>query len=148
VLRRIHHVAFAEETGAALVRLLERAFGLEVQSEEEAPGFVERMMPVGNCWLQGLEATGEGVVRRSVASRGAGLHHVAFEVDDLPAALEHLESLGIELIDRVPRTGGGGHQIAFAHPRAFGGLLIELVQIHEPTASRSTESTDGKRVHR
>jgi methylmalonyl-CoA/ethylmalonyl-CoA epimerase len=130
VLKRIHHVAFAEEAGAGLVRLLEQTFGLQVQSEEEEPGFVERMLPVGDCWLQGLEATGDGVVRRSVASRGPGLHHVAFEVDDLPAALEHLESQGIELIDRTPRTGGGGHQIAFAHPRAFGGVLIELVEVH------------------
>lgn len=136
MLKRIHHVAFAEETGAELVQVLGQVFGLPVQSEEEAPGFVERMLPVGDCWLQGLEATGDGVVRRSLAKRGPGLHHIAFEVDDLPAVLDHLAELGVTLIDRKPRLGGGGHQIAFADPRAFGGVLVELVQAD--AASRPT----------
>ncbi|MCR1784780.1 VOC family protein [Nocardioides carbamazepini] len=128
VLRRIHHVAFAEEEGAVLVGRLRELFGLEVDSEESALGFVERMLPVGECHLQALEATGEGVVRSSLARRGPGLHHVAFEVDDLAAVLRHLEDNGVELIDRQPRRGGGGHLIAFAHPRSFGGILVELVE--------------------
>jgi methylmalonyl-CoA/ethylmalonyl-CoA epimerase len=128
VLRRIHHVAFAEDEGAHLVRRLGELFGLEVGSEEAAPGFVERMLPVGDCWLQALEATGDGVVSRSLAARGPGLHHIAFEVDDLTAVLDHLQRQGVELIDREPRTGGGGHRIAFVHPRSFGGVLVELVE--------------------
>ncbi|WP_148573551.1 VOC family protein [Nocardioides caldifontis] len=128
LLRRLHHVAFAEEEGAHLVRRLVELFGLEVSSEEEAPGFVERMLPVGECWLQALEATGDGVVRRSLAGRGPGLHHIAFEVDDLAAVLDHLQAHGVDLVDREPRRGGGGHRIAFAHPRSFGGVLVELVE--------------------
>lgn len=129
MLKRIHHVAFAEESGAALVGRLREVFGLEVDSEEEGPGFIERMLRVGDCWLQALEATGDGVVHRSIATRGPGLHHVAFEVEDLPAALDRMARHGVELIDREPRIGGGGHRIAFAHPRAFGGVLVELVEV-------------------
>lgn len=138
MLKRIHHVAFAEETGAALAGRLEQVFGLEVESVEIAPGFVERMLPVGDCWLQALEATGDGVVRQSIEKRGPGLHHVAFEVEDLVAVLERMERLGVELIDREPRIGGGGHRIAFAHPRAFGGVLVELVE-----TSVHLAATDG-----
>lgn len=127
-LKRLHHVAFAEEEGAVLVARLSQVFGLQVETEESATGFVERMLPVGDCWLQALEATGEGVVRQSIAKRGPGLHHIAFEVDDLTAVLERLKDLGVELIDAEPRIGGGGHRIAFAHPRAFGGVLVELVE--------------------
>lgn len=133
MLKRIHHVAFAEESGAAVVRRLQEVFGLEVESEEAAPGFVERMLPVGDCWLQALEATDDGVVRRSIATRGPGLHHVAFEVEDLPAVLDRMARLGVELIDREPRIGGGDHRIAFAHPRSFGGVLVELVETSSET---------------
>ncbi|MDQ6523124.1 VOC family protein [Nocardioides sp. LHD-245] len=132
VLRRIHHVAFAEEEGAALVGRLQELFGVEVDSEERAPGFVERMLPVGDCHLQALEATGDGVVRSSLARRGPGLHHIAFEVDDLAAVLRHLADNGVELIDPSPRRGGGGHWIAFTHPRSFGGVLVELVETSPP----------------
>jgi methylmalonyl-CoA/ethylmalonyl-CoA epimerase len=128
LLKRLHHVAFAEEEGAVLVARLEEVFGLQVETEESAAGFVERMLAVGDCWLQALEATGEGVVRHSIAKRGPGLHHVAFEVDDLPTVLERMKKSGVELIDAEPRLGGGGHRIAFAHPRAFGGVLVELVE--------------------
>jgi methylmalonyl-CoA/ethylmalonyl-CoA epimerase len=124
----IHHVAFAEETGAPLVRRLHELFGLEIESVETATGFVERMLPIGDCWLQALEATDDGVVRQSIAKRGPGLHHVAFEVEDLNEALIQMASRGVDLIDKEPRLGGGGHRIAFAHPRAFGGVLLELVE--------------------
>jgi len=68
-------------------------------------------------------------VGRFLARRGEGLHHLAFAVPDLDAALAHLAGEGAELIDREPRRGGGGARIAFVHPRAFGGTLTELVEI-------------------
>ncbi len=120
-------MAFAEDGSEALQGLTD-ILGLVVNSEEAAPGFVERMIPVGDCWLQGLEATGEGVVRKSIETRGPGLHHIAFEVDDLRAHLISLEERGVHLIDERPRPGGSGHLVAFAHPRSFGGLLIEFLQ--------------------
>jgi len=60
--------------------------------------------------------------------RGAGLHHVAFAVKDIREALRRLSEAGVELIDRAPRPGARGHEVAFLHPRAAGGTLVELVQ--------------------
>lgn len=69
-------------------------------------------------------------LERFLSKRGAGLHHLAFAVTDIREALRRLEGAGIELIDKVPRTGARGHEVAFLHPRAAGGTLVELVQRH------------------
>jgi methylmalonyl-CoA/ethylmalonyl-CoA epimerase len=65
---------------------------------------------------------------RFLAKRGDGLHHVAFAVTDIRAALARLEAAGVPLIDREPRPGARGHLVAFLHPRAMGGTLVELVE--------------------
>lgn len=130
-VRGLHHVAFAEGEGASLVGVFQRVLGLPVTSLEHAPGFDERMLALGNCALQGLEVTGDGVVSRSVERRGPGLHHIALEVDDIAATMTELREQGIDFIDPEPRTGGGGHLIAFAHPRSFGGVLVEFVEVRD-----------------
>jgi methylmalonyl-CoA/ethylmalonyl-CoA epimerase len=79
--------------------------------------------------VQTLEATGEGVVQRFLDRRGPGLHHVAFEVDRIDAAVESLRARGVRLVDEEPRAGGMGTRIAFVHPSAFGGMLVELVEL-------------------
>jgi methylmalonyl-CoA/ethylmalonyl-CoA epimerase len=63
-----------------------------------------------------------------VAKKGPGIHHVTLRVDDIVAALAELEEKGVQLIDRIPRTGAGGAKIAFLHPKSTGGILIELCQ--------------------
>ena len=76
-----------------------------------------------------LEATSpESVVAKYVAKRGPGLHHVAFRVDDIAAALDRLKSAGVRLIDEVPRLGAEGALVAFVHPSVTGGVLVELKQ--------------------
>ena len=73
----------------------------------------------------------EGLERFLERSRGkSGLHHLCFAVDDLEAALRELDALGVPLIDKVPRAGARGHMVAFLHPKATDGVLIELVQDH------------------
>lgn len=124
----IHHVAFAEEQGASLVGLLGRLLGLRVCEVEQGEGFNEWILDAGNCYLQGLEATGDGVVRRSIDKRGIGLHHIAFRVSDIEGAIETLREEGVSLVDERPRVGGGGNLIAFAHPKSLGGVLVEFVQ--------------------
>ena len=78
--------------------------------------------------VQTLEASGDGVIQRFLDRRGPGLHHVAFEVDRIDAALDALRDRGIRLVDEVARAGGMGTRIAFVHPSAFGGMLVELVE--------------------
>jgi methylmalonyl-CoA/ethylmalonyl-CoA epimerase len=67
-------------------------------------------------------------VAQYLEKRGSGIQHVALEVDNLAAWLAHLNSKGVELIDQEPRRGAHGTLIAFVHPRATGGVLIELVE--------------------
>lgn len=71
---------------------------------------------------------GNAGLDRFLAQRGDAMHHIAFAVSDLGGALERLADAGIELIDRAPRPGAGGHLVAFLHPRALGGTLVELVE--------------------
>lgn len=124
----IHHVAFAHEGGGVL-DALGNLLGLGTGELEEGPGFVERMVDVGECSLQLLEATGEGVVQSFLERRGAALHHVAFRVDSVDRAWVDLTRRGVRLVDATPRAGGQGTRIGFIHPREFGGLLVELVEV-------------------
>jgi methylmalonyl-CoA/ethylmalonyl-CoA epimerase len=131
LLEQIHHVGYAvDDLDAALPVFTER-FGMPVEVREvmddqgvEAvslgvgPGHVELIQPLDP----------DGALARFIARRGPGLHHVAFAVGDLPAALDELRRGGAELIDEEPRRGLGGHRIAFVHPRSCGGVLTELVQ--------------------
>lgn len=72
--------------------------------------------------------TNEGPIATFLEKKGAGIHHLAFRVDDIEAALKYLKSHDIELIDQVPRIGAGNCKIVFVHPRATGGILIELTE--------------------
>jgi methylmalonyl-CoA/ethylmalonyl-CoA epimerase len=129
----LHHVAFAHGPGSgpedALCRYLD-VTGVE----EPGPGFVERMFPVGEAFVQTLEASGDGVVQRFLDTRGPGLHHVAFQVLGIDAALDALRTDGVRLVDQRARAGGMGTRIAFVHPSSFGGMLVELVEA-APVAS-------------
>jgi methylmalonyl-CoA/ethylmalonyl-CoA epimerase len=130
-VRGIHHVAFAHR-GQEVIDGLESLFGLRCDETEEASGFLERMFPVGASFVQTLEATGPGLVDRFVDRRGPALHHVAFEVEDIDVAFDELRRLGTRMVDEAPRPGGGGTRIAFVHPSACGGLLVELVETNRP----------------
>jgi methylmalonyl-CoA/ethylmalonyl-CoA epimerase len=125
---RLHHVAIAHANDDPVCEeALTGLLGAPIH-EEAGPGFLERMYDVGTTYVQTLEAAGDGVVERFLTKRGPGLHHVAFEVDRLDAALADLAARGTRLIDGEPRAGGMGTRIAFLHPSAFGGVLVELVE--------------------
>lgn len=125
---RIHHVAFAHGDTSSPYHCFEELLGMPTCHEEDGPGFTERMIPIGDGFVQTLEAKGPGLIDRFVSKRGSALHHVAFEVDDLEEYLRWLRGSGVRLIDEHPRPGGMGTKIAFIHPREFGGLLVELVE--------------------
>lgn len=98
----------------------------------ESQGVEEAMIPVGGSFIQLLRPlTPESPVGRFLERNGEGLHHVAFAVVDIEAALDHLAAHDAALIDRHPRLGGRGARIAFVHPRDLAGTLIELVELHE-----------------
>ena len=110
----------------------ERLYGATPTHREivEEQGVEEAMIAVGGSFIQLLQPlSADTPVGKFLERRGPGLHHVAFAVADIDAALAHLEAEGARLVDRRPRLGGRGAKIAFVHPAAFGGTLIELVEV-------------------
>ena len=126
---RIHHVAFAHDGERAPQDRFADLLGIGVCHTEDAEGFVERMLPIGDGFLQTLEATGPGVVDTFVRRRGSALHHIAIEVDDIGTVVATLRERGVRLVDQEPRPGGMGTTIAFIHPSEFDGILVELVEV-------------------
>jgi methylmalonyl-CoA/ethylmalonyl-CoA epimerase len=131
MLGKIEHVAIAVEDLDTALAHYKDTWGLEPTSRErvEDQGVEEAMLPLGESHLQLLAGTGpETTVGKFVARRGEGLHHIAYEVDDLEGTLAELKEKGVPLIDEAPRTGGRGHSVAFVHPKGNHGLLVELIQ--------------------
>jgi len=130
----VHHVAIAvHDLDEAIAKHL-ALYGTEVLYREdvESQGVMEAMIPIGGTSLQLLAPLGADTpVGRFLASRGEGLHHIAYAVADIEAAIAHLVEQGAKMVDSEPRRGGGGHKIAFVHPRTFAGTLIELVEVSE-----------------
>jgi methylmalonyl-CoA epimerase len=131
LIQKLHHVAYVVHDLDEALPLFADAFGLKVSVREHmADQGVEALAldtKAGQIELI-APSTPESGVRRFLDSRGPGLHHIAYEVEDLPEALRQLARDGVELIDSEPRRGLGGHQVAFLHPQSAGGALTELVQ--------------------
>jgi methylmalonyl-CoA/ethylmalonyl-CoA epimerase len=126
----VHHVGLAVEDLDGALDTYERLFGatLEQRSRVEEQGVEAASIRVGKSRLELLGALGDDTpVGRFLAKRGPGMHHVAYEVHDLGAALAHLSDSGAELIDETPRRGMFGLEVAFVHPDSVHGVLSEVV---------------------
>lgn len=126
----LDHVAIAVESIAASLPLYESLLGSSGSPIEhvESQGVSVTFIGTGPGRIELIEpSAAETAVGRFLARRGPGLHHIAYRVPDLDAALAQLAADGMELIDRTPRAGAYGHRVAFLHPRSTGGVLIELV---------------------
>jgi methylmalonyl-CoA/ethylmalonyl-CoA epimerase len=129
-VRRIHHLGVAVVDLDDAVATYERLFGAAVEARETLAdqGVAAASVLVGGGRVELLEPTGADTpVGRFLAKHGPGMHHVAYEVADVAAALRDLTSAGAELIDEEPRRGLYGMQIAFVHPHAVHGVLTEVV---------------------
>jgi methylmalonyl-CoA/ethylmalonyl-CoA epimerase len=128
---RIDQVGIAVEDLDAALDFYARAFGIHAVSREhvEHDGVEEAMLVVDGVHLQLVQsARPDSPIDRFIQKRGPGLHHLGLAVRSLEGALDHLRSEGVELIDEEPRLGGGGHLVAFVHPRSTGGILVELIE--------------------
>jgi len=131
LLADVDHVGIAVRDLEAAAATYAAAFGVEPAHREVvgSQGVEEILFAVGTSYVQLLGALGPDTpVGRFLERRGEGLHHVAYRVLDLPATLASLRRDGVRLIDEEPRPGSRGTSIAFVHPSAFGGVLVELVQ--------------------
>ena len=126
----IHHLGIAVADLDEAVSTYERLFGAEVEHRATVPeqGVEAASLRVGGGRVELLSALGDDTpVGRFLAKRGPGMHHVAYEVDDVRAELTRLAGAGAELIDDAPRRGLFGLEVAFVHPDAAHGVLSELV---------------------
>jgi methylmalonyl-CoA epimerase len=128
----VHHVGLAVEDLDGALDTYERLFGarLEQRSRVEEQGVEAASIRVGESRLELLGALdADTPVGRFLARRGPGMHHVAYEVEDISAALTHLSAAGAELIDETPRRGMFGLEVAFVHPESVHGVLSEVVAV-------------------
>jgi methylmalonyl-CoA/ethylmalonyl-CoA epimerase len=128
--RGIHHVGVAVADLDEAVLTYERLFGgrLEHRARVEAQGVEAASMRVGDSRVELLAALGDDTpVGKFIAKRGPGMHHLAYEVEDVASALTDLAEQGAELIDAEPREGLFGLEVAFVHPDSVHGILSEVV---------------------
>lgn len=146
-VKRIDHVAIAVDDRDGFAHGLQQVFALDERAREHVAdqktdvsflhcgtgaaagddAAVELIAPAGNAGLQ-----------KFLDRRGPGLHHICFEVEDLPGALADLKAAGVRLIDEVPRPGARGHLVAFLHPSDTGGVLFELCAHATPPPGMSS----------
>ncbi|HEX9297656.1 MAG TPA: methylmalonyl-CoA epimerase [Polyangiaceae bacterium] len=129
-VRRIEHIAIAvDDIDIALAKYRE-ALGLEVAEREFVAGQKTEaaLLPIGESNLELISPRGNESLARFLERRGPGLHHIALEVDSIENALAFLKGIGVKLVDESPRVGARGYKVAFLHPSATGGVLIELVE--------------------
>ncbi len=139
---KIDHIGIATRGIEEALGFWRDALGLEVKHTETVEGQGVRlvMLPVGEPRVELLEPTGPDTpVARFLKKRGPGLHHIAVRVADIRASLANLKAKGVRLIDEEPRVGADDCLVAFVHPAASGGVLLELVQHLNEPAEHTTE---------
>lgn len=131
-LRRLHHLGWAVGALSNAVPAWAHAVGLADLGTESFPGLIVQFFAAGECLVELLESSGgDPTVEALVASRGGGLHHLAFGVPDVRVALADASARGLRVIDTVPRPGARETMIAFVDPGWPEGTLLEFVE--DPT---------------
>ncbi len=128
---RIHHIGVAVADLDESIRLYSSALGAQLvhRATNEKEGLEAAFLRVGDGEIELMSALrDDSPIGKFVAKRGPGLHHVAYGVNDIEAALAAAREAGLELIDSEPRIGMHGTRIAFVHPKSLGGVLTELVE--------------------
>jgi methylmalonyl-CoA epimerase len=131
MFNRVDHIGVAVEDLDAALELYERDYGMKLVHRETVAeqGVEAALLDVGENHVELLAATGPDTpVGKFLAKKGPGMHHVAYQVDDIGATLAALKASGLRLIDETPRTGIRNSRVAFLHPATAGGLLTEIVQ--------------------
>jgi methylmalonyl-CoA/ethylmalonyl-CoA epimerase len=129
-IKKIDHVAVCVPNLEQAAARWKELFGIVGAEPEvvESQGTEVLSLPIGDSTVELISPRGSESLSRFLQKRGPGLHHVALEVEGIEAAIAALKALGVPMIDEVPRPGARGHRVAFVHPKATGGVLVELVE--------------------
>ena len=128
---KIDHLGVAVNSISEGKNFWTNVLGLAFEGTEtvEEQKVTTAFFPVGESEVELLESTApDGPIAKYLEKKGAGLQHIAFRVENIEAALQELKDKGVRLIDEKPRRGAGGAKIAFLHPKAAGGILVELCE--------------------
>ena len=129
-IKKIDHIAIAVSDITASAAKYQELFGVAAQDREVVASQRTEvaLLPFGETRMELISPAGTEGLAKFLEKRGPGIHHVALEVEGIEAALLLLKSLGVPLVDETPRIGARGHKVAFVHPKATGGVLVELVE--------------------
>ncbi len=131
MITKINHIAIAVKSLEAAIPYYRDVLGLSFVGTEEVTDQKVRvaMFRAGEVQIELLEPTDpDSPVAKFLTKKGPGLHHIAFQTDDIQTELKHLQQNNIELIDQQPRSGAHGTKIAFLHPRSTGNVLTEICE--------------------
>ncbi len=128
-IKRIAHLGIVVKDLDAALNLFTGALPLDLVHTEDYQGMKIGFIPVGDSSIELLQdVSGSSSIKKFLDNNGEGIHHIAFEVDDIEQAVAELKEKGIRLIDEKPRAGAHGMSVAFMHPKATHSILMELVQ--------------------
>ena len=131
MIKKIAHIAIAVQDLHESLKYYTEILGLACLALEDVPDQMVRVaiLPIGDTRIELVESISEeSPIAKFIAKRGEGLHHIAFTVGNIQAALSHLEGKKIKLIDSTPRAGADGNQVAFLHPDSTQGVLTEICE--------------------
>ena len=132
MIRRIHHIGIAVDDLTDARRFFEENFRLPSNTRESFGELDFSFVPMEGTALELLQSTSDsGVIAKFIQKKGAGVHHITFEVDDIQAELDRLKEKGIVLINERPYRNAHDELVAFIHPKSTYGILIELLQAEE-----------------
>jgi methylmalonyl-CoA/ethylmalonyl-CoA epimerase len=138
-MKQLEHIGIAVKNIATSVPIFEKLLNSQCYKTElvETEGVNTAFFRSGNTKIELLESVDpEGIIARFIAKKGEGLHHMAFEVEDIKAEMERLKAEGFELLSREPRKGADDKMVCFLHPGSTNGVLVELCMSITPRSSR------------
>ncbi|MBI5603353.1 MAG: methylmalonyl-CoA epimerase [Deltaproteobacteria bacterium] len=128
-IKKIAHIGVGVKDTDKAKTLYQEMFSLPVSNEERLGELKIAFVPIGQTNIELVQSTdSDGIMNKFIEKKGEGIHHIAFEVEDIDQALEELKAKGVPLIDQQARLGAHEARIAFLHPKGTNGILIELVQ--------------------
>lgn len=136
MIKKVDHIGVAVRSISEVLPFYESTLGLKLEGIESVDEQKVKVafLKIGDTKIELLEPTSEdSPVAKFIEKRGEGIHHLALGVDDIKKRLEDLKENGIKMIDETPRNGAGGASIAFLHPKAANGVLVELCEKKEGT---------------
>jgi len=129
MILKIAHIGVAVKNIEEVGKFYTESLSLEIRDQEQPREIKAAFIPIGDTAIELLQSTTPGgVIAKFIEKRGEGVHHIAYQVDDIEEALRDLKAKGVSLIDQQPRKGAHNSRVAFLNPKSTYGVLIELVE--------------------